>query len=101
LLAATEAIRNDDGGGSGGVDGGEQIKVGDGFGDFEFLSLESKWAGHAAAGGVDELDGCTGFAKKRDLIGGTAEDGFVVAMAMNEDLRALKTAGDPVGSFGG
>jgi hypothetical protein len=101
LLAATEAVGNDDGGWSGGVYGGEQVEVGNGFGDFEFLGLEAKGTGHAAAGGVDEFDGGAGFAEECDLAGGSAEDSFVVAVAMNEDLRALKTAGDPVGGFGG
>ena len=55
LLAATEAVGDDEGAGRGGVDGGEQVMVGDGFGDFELVGFKPEWPGHAAAAGLDGL----------------------------------------------
>ena len=56
LLAATEAVGDDDRLGTGGLDGGEQTVVGDGSGDFELVGLEAEGSGHAAAAGLDGLD---------------------------------------------
>jgi hypothetical protein len=93
LLAATEAVGDDDGGWAGGLDGGEQALVGDGLGDFEFVGLEAEGAGHAAAAGLDGARRCAGFAQKRDFAGRAAEDGLVMAVAVDKDVRALKAAG--------
>src|SRR5271170_3918374 len=90
LLAATEAVGNDDGGWPGGLDGGEQALVGDDLRDFKFAGFEAEGAGHSTATGLDWLDRGACFAQQRDFAGRTAEDGLVVAVAMNQNVRALK-----------
>jgi hypothetical protein len=97
LLAATETVGEDDGGRAGGLNCGQQALVGDGFGDLEFAGFEAEGAGHSAAASLDGLDCGAGFAEQRDFAGRTAEDGLVMAVAVNEDVRALKAAG---GKFG-
>ena len=92
LLAATEAVGDDDGGGAGGLDGGKQAVVGDGPRDLEFVGFEAEGAGHAAAAGLDGLDRGAGLAEERDFAGRAAEDGFVMAVAVKENVRALEAA---------
>ena len=88
LLAATEAIGNQNRGRAGGLHGGEQTLIGDGLRDFKFSGFKAERAGHAAAAGLDEFDLGAGFAKQRDFAGRAAEDGLVMAMAVDENLRA-------------
>ena len=97
LLTATEPVGHDGRERAGGFDCGEQVEVGDGFGELEFVFLEAEWAGHAAAGGVDEFDLSAGLAKERKFGGGSAKDGLVVAVAVKEKLSAIEAAGHPVG----
>jgi len=49
LLAATEAVGDDEGHGSGRLDDGEQASIGDGFGDFKLVCLKAEGASHATA----------------------------------------------------
>jgi len=93
LLAATETVGKDDGGWAGGLNGGEQALVGDGLGDLEFAGFEAEGACHSTAAGLDGLDCGAGFAEHGDLAGRAAEDSFVVAVAVNQDVCALKAAG--------
>ena len=88
LLPATEAVGGDDGRGAGGGDGGKEALAGNGFGDFEFTGLETEGPGHAAAAGLDELDLGAGLTEKRYFIGRTAEDRLVMAVAVEENVRA-------------
>jgi hypothetical protein len=67
LLAAAESVGDDDGERPSALDCGEEIEIGDGFGEFEFVFLEAKGAGHAAAGGVDELDLSASLAEQREF----------------------------------
>ena len=96
LFAATEAIGDDDGGGSGGADGGQQTVLRDGFRDFEFVGFKPKRTGHAAATRLDGFDDGAGALEECDFAGGSAEDGFVVAVAVDEDVRASETGGREV-----
>ena len=93
LFAATEAVGEDDGGGVGGLNGGQQTLVGNGFGDFKFAGFEAEGASHSATPGLDGLDCGAGFAEQRDFAGRAAEDGFVMAVAVDKDVRALEAAG--------
>ena len=56
LLAATETVGEDDGGWAGGLNGGQQTLVSDGFGDFKFTGFEAEGPCHSAAAGLDRLD---------------------------------------------
>ena len=96
LLAATEAVGDDDGGGSGGTDGGQQAIFCDGFGDFEFVGFKAKGSGHAATSGLDRFDDGAGALEERDFAGGSAEDGFVMAVAVDEDVCAGEAGGRKV-----
>ena len=83
--------------GSGGLDGREQALVGDGLRDFEFIGLKAEGAGHAAAAGLDEFDRGAGLAEQRDFAGRATEDRLVMAVAVEENVRAVKTAWDKAG----
>ena len=64
--------------------------------------LKSKRTGHAAASGLDRLDRRTGAAKQSNFAGWPAEDGLVVAMAVEEDVsRLARRAGDPIRGLDG
>ncbi len=93
LLTATEPIGDENRGWAGGFDGREKALIGDSFRDLKFASFEAKWAGHSAATGLDELDIGSGLAKQRDFAGRAAEDGFVMAVAVNENLSVRERAG--------
>ena len=97
LLAATEAIGDDDGGWGGGLESGKQAIVRDGLRDLEFIGFEAEGAGHAAASGLDGLDRCAGLAEERDFAGRAAEDGFVMAVAVQQNVRALEAPRDEIG----
>lgn len=49
LLAAAEAVGDDEIGGSGGADGGEKDALGEGLRDAELVGLEAEGTGHTAA----------------------------------------------------
>jgi len=56
LLTATEAVGNHDGGWPRGLNGREQVLVGDGLRHLELVVFETEGAGHAAATGLDQFD---------------------------------------------
>jgi len=95
LLAATEAVGNDEGEGAGGLDGRQKAVVGDGLGDLEFICFEAEGSGHAATAGLDGFDGGSRLTKQRDLAGRAAEDGFVVAMTVDKNVLACQATGEP------
>ena len=64
--------------------------------DFEFAGFEAEGAGHSAAAGLDGFDRGTGLAQESDFAGRAAEDGLVMTVAVNQDVRALKPAGSKV-----
>src|ERR1039458_10124745 len=68
LLAATEAVGDNDGRRRGGVDRRQQAKIGDGFGDFDLIHLKAEGPCHAAATGVDEFDCCASLLQQGDLV---------------------------------
>ena len=73
LLAATEAVRNDDRGWPRGLDRRKQALIGNGLRYLEFVGLEAKGAGHAAATGLDEFDRGAGLAEKCNFIARAAK----------------------------
>ncbi len=101
LLAATEAIGDDDGHGSCGPDSRQQTVFGNLFGNLELVRLKSKRAGHAAAAGLDGFDRGAGLAQQGYFTGWSAEDRFVVAVAMKQNLRSGKSTGPELRSLGG
>ena len=90
LLAATETVGEDDGGRARGLNGGQQALVGDDFGDFKFAGFEAEGACHPAAADLDGLDFGASLAQQSDFADRAAEDGLVMAVAVNQDVRALK-----------
>lgn len=98
LLAAAETVGDDESVGIGRLDGGQQTVVGDGFGDFVLVALEAEGSGHAAAAGLNGFDDGTGVAQEGDFVRGSAEDRFVMAVAVDEDALAQESAGGAVGS---
>jgi len=89
LFAAAEAVGDEDCFPRCTADGREENAFTNGLGDFEFFTLEAEGAGHAAAAGVEEGDGGAGAAEEVDF-GGYFEDGFVVAVAVDEEAAAGK-----------
>ncbi len=71
--------------------------IGNSLRDLKFASFKAERTGHSAAAGLDEFDIGSGLTKQRDFAGRAAEDGFVMAVAVNENLSARETAG---GKFG-
>ena len=55
LLAATEAIGDENCGRWSGFNRGQQTLRGDGLRNFKLADFESEWTGHAAAAGLDQL----------------------------------------------
>jgi hypothetical protein len=92
LLAAAEAVGDEDGFGRGGADGGEENPFAERLGDDEFFALEAERAGHAAATGVEEFDFGAGAAEDRDFVG-HLHDGFVMAVTLEDDFSADKLGG--------
>ena len=91
LLPATEAVSNKDRCGTRRSNSWEQILVGDGARNLEFVGFKSKGARHAAAPGLDRLDGSASLSKNRDFVRRSAEDRLVVAMAVNENVCPLES----------
>ena len=100
LFSATEAVGGDDGRRPGGFDGGEQTVVGDGLGNLEFVRFKAKRSGHAAAACPDGFDRGPGSAEERDLTGWAAEDSLVVAVAVDQNVRALQAANRKIRRLG-
>ncbi len=101
LLAATEAIGNHNRGWRHGLDGREQALVGDGLRHFEFVSLETEGASHTAATGLDGFNRGASLTQKRDFAGRAAKDRFVMAVAVEENMRAIQASGDKAGGARG
>src|SRR5579863_3216923 len=93
LLAAAEAVGHKDGCGRSGLDRWKQAVGSDGFRDFELARFKTEGAGHAATSGLDGLDIRAGLAEQGDLVGWSAEDSLVMAVAVDENLRAFEHAG--------
>jgi hypothetical protein len=100
LFAATEAVGNEDGHGSRGLHCRQQAVVGDGLGHFKFVRFKSKRTCHAATAGLDGLDDGARTLEQRDLARRTSEDSLVMTVAVQQDMRTLKPAGNPVRSLG-
>lgn len=100
LLAATEAVSHDDGHLIGGFNRWKQPVVGDDLRDLELIGLKAEGTGHAAAAGLDGLNRGAGLAEERDFARRPAEDGFVMAMPMHQNVRAGKAARGEVRRFG-
>ena len=83
LLAAAEAIGDDQPVGGGAANGGEEFEFADGLGDFVFVVFEAEGAGHAAASGGGGLEG-DAEAAQEGFFGGHLHDGFVVAVAVEQ-----------------
>ena len=100
LFAATEAVGNHDGIRPGGLNGGQQVLVGDGFRYFELIGFKAERASHAAAAGLDDFNAGSSAAQKRDSVSRAAEDRFAMAVAVDENLRSFEaTRGeDKIGS---
>jgi hypothetical protein len=96
LLAATEPVSDEDGLRGGGADGGQQYAFAEGLGDCEFVVFEAERASHAAAAGVEQIDVGTGAAEEGELVGHFHE-GFVMAVALDDDFAAGMLGGLEVG----
>src|SRR5580692_9514797 len=83
LLAAAEAIGDDQPVGGGAANGGEEFEFADGGGNFVFVALEAERSGHAAASGRGGLEVDAEAAQKR-FLGGHLHDGFVMAVAVEQ-----------------
>ena len=100
LLAAAEAVGDEDGFGRSGADGGQENALADGLRDSEFFAFEAEGACHAAAAGVQKRDGCAGAAEDRDFVG-HLHHGFVMAVAVEDDSLARKVGRLEVGRVAG
>src|SRR5208337_469895 len=98
LLAATESIGNHNRGWPSGLNGREQVLVGDGLRHLEFIGFETEGACHPAATGLDGFDRGAGLTQKHDFAARSAKNRFVMAVAMEENVRAservLEASGD-------
>ena len=70
LLAATETVGDKDRGWGGGLNGGQEILVGDGLRNFKFSGFKAEWARHSATASLNEIDRCSGRAEKRNFTPG-------------------------------
>jgi len=96
LLAATEAIGDEESVGRGAADGGQQDAFTEDLRDLEFFALEAERPGHAAAAGVEQFDLSAGAAQEVDFIS-HLHHGFVMAVAVEDDFRAGELRGLVVG----
>ncbi|MGB9145410.1 MAG: hypothetical protein WCC14_06295, partial [Acidobacteriaceae bacterium] len=92
LLAATEAIGDEEGFGRGVADRGQKDALAEDLRDLEFFALEAERPGHAAAAGVEQFDLSAGAAQEVDFIS-HLHHGFVMAVAVEDDLRAGELRG--------
>ena len=83
LLAATEAVGDDQPVGRGLADGGEKFEFADGDRDVVLVLFKAKRAGHAAAAGSGALE-VDAEAAQDGLFGGHLHERFVVAVAVEE-----------------
>src|ERR1051326_4253928 len=92
LLAATEAVGDDQPVGGCLADGGEQFELADGGGDGVLVVLEAEGSGHAAASRGWRLE-VDAEAAQEGFLGGHLHDRFVVAVSVEQgftpELREL------------
>jgi len=100
-VRATEAVGNNDRRGRGRLDRRQQAVLGDGFRDLKLIGFKAEGAGHSAAAGLDRFNCSAGLEQQGDFIGRSAEDGLVMAMAMDQYMRSREPACGEAGSFGG
>lgn len=101
LLAATETVGEDYRQRARGLDRRQQTVGGNGFRYFELVCLKAEWTGHAAAAGLDGFNHRARLAQQRDLALRTAEDRLVMAVAVDQDVRAAQSADSKTGSLRG
>jgi len=87
LLAAAEAIGNEDGLGRSGADGGQENAFAESLGDFKLVAFEAEGAGHAAAAGVEQIDVGAG-APEQFQFRCHLHQGFVMAVPLDDDFAA-------------
>src|SRR5579864_8478577 len=90
LLAATEPVGHDDRRRSGAFDGGQKPLAGDGLRDLEFVRFKTERSGHAAAARLDGFDRRACLPQQRNFLLRPAEDRLVMAVAVDEDMRAFE-----------
>src|ERR1035438_9086321 len=95
LFAATEAVGHHNGHWSCGLHCRQQTIACDGFRDLEFVCLETKRAGHAAAPCLDRLDSCASLAQQSDFLARSAKYSFMVAVAVQQNMCSLKPPCSP------
>ena len=83
LLAATEAVGEDQPVWWGSADGGEELKLSNGDGHVVLVMFEAKRTGHAAAAGRGSLE-VDADAAQDSLFGGHFHEGFVVTVAVKD-----------------
>ena len=92
LLAATKTIRHHDRGRPCRLDCRQQSLVGNGLRNLKLAGFKSEGPSHPAAACLDELDLRPCLAQQRDFAGRSAKDGLVMAVAVDEDMRAFQPA---------
>ena len=105
LLAATETVGDKDRGWGGGLNGGQEILVGNGLGNFKFSGFKAEWARHSATASLNKIDHCSGRAEKRDFTSRAAKNCFVMAVTVDQNFCACEATrgklrcaiGEPVG----
>lgn len=100
LFAATEAVGDEDVGWGGAACGWQEDSFAEGLRDGVVLAFKAKRACHAAAAGVEEFDLCAGAAEPLEFVF-HVEDGFVVAVAVEEDAGVGVLGGLVVGRVAG
>ena len=83
LLAATEAVGDDEPVGWGAANGREEFEFADGHGDVIFLAFEAEGAGHTAATGSGALE-VDAEAAQEGLFGGHLHERFLMAVAVED-----------------
>src|SRR5690349_3187855 len=83
LLAAGEAIGDDERVGAGAADGGQERALSDPNRDVVVVLLETEGAGHAAAAGVEDFEVEAEAAQER-FLGVHRQDSLLLAMALDE-----------------
>src|ERR1035437_6055353 len=101
LLAATEAVGDNNRHRSCCLHRGKQTILCNGLRHLKFVGFKAKRASHSAASGLDQFDSCASLAKQCDLLARTAEYRFMVAVAVQQNLCACKAADGKIRRFGG
>src|ERR1700728_3216124 len=93
LLTAAEPVGDGDCGRAGGLHGGKQALGRDCLGYLNFPCLKANWPRHSATASLNEIDRCSGRAEKRDFARGTAKNGLVMAVTVDQDVCSHEAAG--------